>query len=268
MTQRDTTFLQILAVGILDLDPVVVEILVVVETRLLLKRSVSCCMLMVLVNLRGAPGAPPKPGGGAHPALTKPMSEIQIELNKTDLRGAPGGPPGGPPLPPKPGGAPPGNPPGGNAPKPPGGGGPPTPAAGPPNPTGSPLPAGLLTPGPACIVAGAAPPGALVPNLADGSDGGGPSTEQDTMFVPRSIIRPNVLFSSASTNGAAVAPGALTFAAFLLTRRNSSVSARTIFICWSRSASSLGSLGNMLTLSNASICPVICLPSFKVILMR
>ena len=148
--------------------------------------------------------------------------------NEVDSRG----PPGGPPLPGNPGGgAPPGNPPGGNPPNPPGGAGPPTPAAGPPNPTGKPLPAGLLIPGPACMAVAAAPPGALVPNLADGSDGGGPSTELDTIFVPRRMISPRVRFSSASTIGAEVAPGALLFVAFRFTRRNSSVSARTIFMC-------------------------------------
>ncbi len=137
----------------------------------------------------------------------------------------------------KPGGAPPGNPPGGNPGNPPGGAGPPTPAAGPLNPTGRPLPAGLLIPGPAANVGGAppAPPGALVPNLAEGSAGGGPSTEQETMCVPRTIVRPRVRFSSDSTItvAGAVLPGAdwAPFVGFFLTRRNSSVSARTRFIC-------------------------------------
>lgn len=148
-----------------------------------------------------------------------------------------GPPPGGPPRPAKPGGAPPGNPPGGNPGNPPGGAGPPTPAAGPPNPTGSPLPAGLLIPGPAAKVGGAppAPPGALAPNLAEGSAGGGPSTEQDTMCVPRTIVRPRVRFSSVSTRaGVDVLPGAdcAPLAGFRLTRRNSSVSASTRFMCY------------------------------------
>ena len=148
-----------------------------------------------------------------------------------------GPPPGGPPRPPNPGGAPPGNPPGGNPGKPPGGAGPPSPAAGPPSPTGSPLPAGLLIPGPAANVGGAVPvpPGAPVPKRAEGSAGGGPSTEQETMCVPRTMVRPNVRFSSVSTSaGAAELPGAdcAPLVGFLLTRRNSSVSARTRFICY------------------------------------
>jgi hypothetical protein len=148
------------------------------------------------------------------------MSQHHVPL-QSHLRG----PPGGPPLP--------ANPPG--SPKPgwnPGGAGPePTPAAGPVKPTGSPLPAGLLIPGPACIVAPVgAPPGAAVPNLADGSAGGGPSTVMDTTCVPRTIARPSVRFSSTSTSAAAMLPGAA-YLAFDLTRRNSSVSASTRFIC-------------------------------------
>ena len=143
------------------------------------------------------------------------------------------GPPGGPPRPPKPGG----NPPGGN-PNPPGGAGPPTPAAGPVRPTGKPLPAGLLIPGPAASVGGTmpVPPGALVPNLADGSAGGGPSTEQETICVPRTIVRPSVRFSSDSTSTGAVLPGAdwAPLVGLRLTRRNSSVSARTIFMCYTK----------------------------------
>ena len=148
----------------------------------------------------------------------------QASLN--DLRG----PPGGPPRPPKPGGGAPGKPPGGNPGKPPGGGGPPTPAAGPPSPTGRPRPAGLLIPGPAARVAAApAAPGPAVPSRAEGSAGGGPSTEQETTWVPRTIVRPRVRFSSASTCGAPEAPGA--GFDFRLVRRNSSVSARTRFMC-------------------------------------
>ncbi len=147
------------------------------------------------------------------------------------------GPPGGPPRPPNPGG----NPPGGN-PNPPGGAGPPTPAAGPVNPTGKPLPAGRLIPGPAASVGGAvpAPPGALVPNLAEGSAGGGPSTEQETMCVPRTMVRPRVRFSSDSTSAGAALPGAdwAPLVGLRLTRRNSSVSARTRFMCYTQAVSS------------------------------
>jgi hypothetical protein len=126
--------------------------------------------------------------------------------------------------------------PGGSPPNPPGGGGPPIPIAGPPSPTGKPLPAGLLMPVPACMAAGA-PPGALWPNLADGSDGGGPSTEHETMWVPRRIVRPSVRFSSDST-AAPADPGAggAVFVFFLFTLRNSSVSARTRFICLSNAS--------------------------------
>ena len=101
-------------------------------------------------------------------------------------------------------------------------------------PTGSPRPAGLLMPGPDAKEGGAAPPGALVPSLADGSAGGGPSTEHEMMRVPRTMVKPNVLFSSVSMAvGAVAAPGAdgVAFVGFLFTRRNSSVSARTRFMC-------------------------------------
>lgn len=182
-------------------------------------------------SLRGPPGppCPPKPGG-ANPAVNPSQYESPHEL-VVYIRG----PPIGPPLPGNPGGAAPGKPPGGKPPNPPGGAGPPTPAAGPLKPTGNPLPAGRLIPGPAASVGGAvpAPPGAPVPSLADGSAGGGPSTEQETICVPRTIVRPRVRFSSDSTMGGAVAPGAAwaPLVAFRLTRRNSSVSARTRFIC-------------------------------------
>lgn len=142
-----------------------------------------------------------------------------------NLRGAPGGPP----RPANPGGGAPGKPPGGKPGNPAGGGGPPTPAAGPPSPIGRPRPAGLLTPGPAARVAAAAAPGTPVPRRAEGSAGGGPSTEHETTFVPRTIVSPRVLFSSASTRGAFEGPAAGLL--FLFTRRNSSVSARTRFIC-------------------------------------
>ena len=93
-------------------------------------------------------------------------------------------------------------------------------------------------PGPAANVGGAppAPPGALAPNLCEGSAGGGPSTEQETMCVPRTIVRPSVRFSSDSMSaGVEELPGAdcAPFVGFRLTRRNSSVSARTRFMCCS-----------------------------------
>ena len=180
------------------------------------------------------------------------------------------GPPGGAPLPGKPGGAPPGKPPpGGNCPpKPPGGGGPPTPAAGPVSPTGRPLPAGLLIPGPAAIVGAAVPPPAPAPSLAEGSAGGGPSTEHEIICVPRTIASPSVRFSSLSTIVGAAAPGAAWVLGFRLTRRNSSVSARTTFICYRKGQLRLSPRGSWTTLSKASICPVICRPSFNVILIR
>jgi hypothetical protein len=46
------------------------------------------------------------------------------------------------------------------------------------NPTGMPRPAGLAIPAPAAMVE-AIPPGALAPNRADGSAGGGDSTERE-----------------------------------------------------------------------------------------
>ncbi len=182
----------------------------------------------VIVNLRGPPG---KPGGGANPAASAQSASLLKLIEGISLRG----PPGGPPRPANPGGPPPGKPPGGNPGKPPGGAGPPTPAAGPLRPTGKPLPAGLLMPGPAANVGGAvpAPPGALAPNRADGSAGGGPSTEHDTICVPRTIVRPSVRFSSDSTSAGVELPGAdcAPFVGLRFTRRNSSVSARTKFIC-------------------------------------
>jgi len=177
-------------------------------------------------------GPPSKPGGGANPAID---NIVNTSLRPSSYEGNLRGPPGGPPLPPNPGGPPPGKPPGGNPGNPPGGAGPPTPTAGPLSPTGSPRPAGLLIPGPAASVGGAppAPPGALVPSLADGSAGGGPSTEQETICVPRTIVRPKVRFSSDSTRAGVLAPGAAVapLVGLRLTRRNSSVSARTRFMC-------------------------------------
>jgi hypothetical protein len=48
------------------------------------------------------------------------------------------------------------------------------------SPTGAPLPAGLAIPAPAASVDDA-PPGALAPNRAAGSAGGGDSTDSDMM---------------------------------------------------------------------------------------
>ena len=64
---------------------------------------------------------------------------------------------------------------------------------------GSPRPAGRATPGP--VAATPAPPGGAVgaapePRRAEGSAGGGPSTERETMVTPRRIMRPRVRFSS------------------------------------------------------------------------
>lgn len=150
------------------------------------------------------------------------------EWRFNNIRGAPG-----PPLPGNPGG------------NPTGGAGPPTPAAGPVNPIGRPLPAGRLIPGPAASVGGAppAPPGAFVPSRAAGSAGGGASTDREIMCVPRTMVRPSVRFSSVSTKGGAALPGAAWAAplvGFRLTRRNSSVSARTRFMCYSILVSFLG----------------------------
>ena len=52
--------------------------------------------------------------------------------------------------------------------------------------------------------------------------------------MPRTIVRPSVRFSSDSTSGGAVAPGAVEvpLVGLRLTRRNSSVSARTRFMCY------------------------------------
>lgn len=111
------------------------------------------------------------------------------------------------------------------------------PAAGPVRPTGRPRPTGRAIPEPAAMAGGTAP-GAPAPSLADASAGGGDSTESETTCAPRTMVRPKVLFSSVSTSGTeAAAPGAaLVFVALRLTRLNSSVSARTRFICYARSA--------------------------------
>jgi len=64
---------------------------------------------------------------------------------------------------------------------------------------GSPRPAGRAIPGP--VAATPAPPGGAVgavpgPRRAEGSAGGGPSTERETMVTPRRMMRPRVRFSS------------------------------------------------------------------------
>lgn len=96
----------------------------------------------------------------------------------------------------------------------------------------APLPAGRATPGPAPKL-DEIPPGALLPRRALGSAGGSDSTERDTICAPRTIVRPSVLFSSVSMVWLAepLAPGAAGLFCLRLTRRNSSVSARTRFIC-------------------------------------
>jgi hypothetical protein len=150
----------------------------------------------------GPPGGPPKPGG-ANPAGGKPG----------------GGNPGGPPRPANPG--------------------PPTPAAGPCSPMPAPLPAGLLIPVPVAIATGTpAAPGALVPSLALGSAGGGPSREQDTTLDPRTMAKPRARFSSVSTVCWAPPPGAPALV-LRFTRRNSSVSASTRFMCCAVSVEAL-----------------------------
>jgi hypothetical protein len=72
-----------------------------------------------------------------------------------------------------------------------------------------------------------------VPRRALGSEGGGPSTLQETMLVPRRMTRPSVRFSSITLDAAdSGAPGAEGLGAFLRRDfRNSSVSARTRFMC-------------------------------------
>ena len=81
----------------------------------------------------------------------------------------------------------------------------------------------------------------LFPNRALGSAGGGDSTDSDTICAPRTIVKPSVRFSSVSIVCAEelLAPGADGLFCFRLMRRNSSVSARTKFMCYSRLASSI-----------------------------
>ena len=122
------------------------------------------------------------------------ISTLVWEEDEDDIRG-----PGGPPRPAKPGG------------NPAGGAGPPTPMGGPVSPIGRPRPAGLLMPGPATRVGGAPPdaPGTPVPSRAEGSAAGGASTDKEMIWVPRTMVNPNVRFSSVSTMGGGGAlPGA------------------------------------------------------------
>ena len=116
------------------------------------------------------------------------------------------------------------------------------PAAGPCSPIPAPLPAGLEIPGPACMAVGVdVAPGALVPSLAAGSEGGGPSTEHETTVAPRMIASPSMRFSSVSmTCPAWPAPGAPLVLLLRLTLRNSSQSARTRFMCYYVLADSTG----------------------------
>lgn len=94
----------------------------------------------------------------------------------------------------------------------------------------APRPAGRATPGPAFSVDDS-PPVVDLPRRALGSAGGGDSTERWTMCIPRTIVRPSVRFSSCTTVCAEpAAPGAAGLLCFLVLR-NSSVSARTRFMC-------------------------------------
>lgn len=122
-----------------------------------------------------------------------------------------------------------------------GGGGtaPPTPGAGPAREIGgaAPRPAGRATPGPAVSVV-AIPAPVVLPRRALGSAGGGDSTDRETMCAPRTIVKPKVRFSSCSMVCAVdvEAPGAAGLFCLRLIRRNSSVSARTRFMCLSNAS--------------------------------
>jgi hypothetical protein len=144
-----------------------------------------------------------------------------------------GPPPGGPPRPGKPGGPP--NPGAPGKPPPNPGPGPPTPGAGPVRPTGRPRPAGRATPGPAASVAAVVGPLDAAPSRAAGSAGGGPSTDSEMTCAPRMMVRPIARRSSVSVT-CCVAPGAALPRRRV--RRNSSVSARTRFMCCERISSS------------------------------
>lgn len=95
----------------------------------------------------------------------------------------------------------------------------------------APRPAGRATPGPDCRV-DEIPPVVDLPSRVLGSAGGGDSTDKETMCAPRTIVKPSVRFSSCTTDcvAPAAAPGAAGLFCFLM-RRNSSVSARTTFMC-------------------------------------
>ena len=159
------------------------------------------------------------------------VSKLPVVMIMSNVRGPPGGPPrpGKPGGPPKPPGAP-GKPP----PKP--GPGPPTPGAGPVRPTGRPRPAGRATPGPAASAAAVVDPPAF-PSRAAGSAGGGPSTDNEITCAPRIIVSPIARRSSVSVT-CWVAPGAAL--PLLRVRRNSSVSARTRFMCCRDGVSRVG----------------------------
>lgn len=136
----------------------------------------------------------------------------------------------------------------------------------------APRPAGRATPGPDCKVE-EIPPVVDLPSRVLGSAGGGDSTDKETMCAPRTIVRPSVRFSSCTTACAApgAAPGAAGLFCFLM-RRNSSVSARTTFMCCEHIVSKIlihnASWLGVHTLSKASICPVIWRPSFRVTRIR
>ena len=95
-------------------------------------------------------------------------------------------------------------------------------------PTGKPRPAARATPGPVASAAAVVGPPDVVPSLAAGSAGGGPSTDNDMTCAPRMIVSPMARRSSVSVTCCA-APGAAL--PLRRVRRNSSVSARTRFIC-------------------------------------
>lgn len=81
------------------------------------------------------------------------------------------------------------------------------------------------------------PPDVAFPSLALGSTVGADSADSEMMWAPRTIVKPRVRFSSVSTVWTvALPPGAEGLFCFLLTRRNSSVSARTRFMCCQISA--------------------------------
>lgn len=83
------------------------------------------------------------------------------------------------------------------------------------------------------------------------------------MWVPRTIVRPSGRFSFVSVVRPSVEPGAEDLVFFLFTIRNSSVSARTRFMCYT----GISVLSRepphwfLRTLSNASISPTISLES-------